>query len=94
MSKSTTLKGTVTEFDWSNPHVHINFDVNNSEGKLESWQAESNSPLLLARAGWNRNTLKAGDEITLIGHAAKDGGKTIRMVKIILGDGQELTPGQ
>lgn len=94
MSKSTSLKGTVTAFDWSNPHAQIHLDVKNSKGEVENWQAESNSPLLLARAGWNRNTLKAGQEITLIGHPAKDSGKTIRMVKIILADGQELTPGQ
>ena len=94
MSKSITLKGTVTAFDWSNPHVQIGLDVKNSKGEVENWQAESNSPLLLARAGWNRSTLKVGDEITLSGHAAKNNGKAIRMVKIILADGRELTPGQ
>ncbi len=94
MAKTTSLKGTVIAFEWANPHAMISLEVKNSKGEVEKWQAETNSPLLLSRAGWNRNTIKAGDEITVVGHAAKNDDKVIRLVKIIYADGHELSPGE
>lgn len=90
MSKSTTVKGTVTSFDWTNPHAYIYFDVKDDKGAVEKWSAELGALGMLARAGWSRNTLKPGDEITAIGNRAKDGKPTMHLDKVILANGQEL----
>jgi len=90
MSKSTTVKGTVTSFDWTNPHAYIYFDVKDEKGNVEKWSAELGALGMLARAGWSRNTLKLGDEITATGNRAKDGKPIMHLDKIILANGQEL----
>jgi len=91
--KMVTVKGTVTDYQFINPHVEISLDVKNENGAVESWQAELNSPNILSRAsGWNRNTLKNGNEIIVEGHRAKNGLKVIRVEKVSLPDGTELYP--
>ena len=90
MSKSTTVKGTVTSYDWTNPHAYIYFDVKDEKGAVEKWSAELGALGMLARAGWSRNTLKLGDEITATGNRAKDGKPIMHLDKIILANGQEL----
>lgn len=92
MSKTTTLKGTVTAFDFSNPHAMVTLEVK-TDTSIEKWRAETNSPLLLARAGWTRNSLKPGDQITITGHTAKNSTNLIRVVNIVFANGQELNPG-
>lgn len=89
---SVTLKGVVTEFQWSNPHALIMFDVTDDTGKVEKWIGETNSPNTLSRQGWTKNTVKVGDQITLIGHRVKGGGNYINFRKIIFADGRELSP--
>src|SRR5258708_27170586 len=73
MTKSMTVKGTVTGFDWTNPHVYIYVDVKDEKGAAEKWSVEMASTGMLARAGWRRDTVQAGDDITIIGHRAKAG---------------------
>ena len=73
MSKSVTVAGTITDFQFVNPHVLIAMDVKDPSGKVEKWQGELTSPNHLARAGWTKSTLKPGDQITLIGGPAKSG---------------------
>jgi hypothetical protein len=68
-----TLEGVVVELQMINPHAIIVFDVTGADGKLVRWQAEGGGPNALAREGWTRNTLKAGDKITLIGRRVKSG---------------------
>jgi hypothetical protein len=93
LTKTVTVKGTVTDFEFANPHVEIALDVKGEDGAVEKWQAELNSPNILARAsGWNRNTLKAGDQVVLEGHRAKRGLKVIRVEKVSLPDGTEIFP--
>jgi hypothetical protein len=92
-TKLVTIKGTVTDFQFINPHVEISLDIKNDDGSIENWQGEMNSPNILARAsGWKRNTLKAGDEIILEGHRSKNGLKVLRVEKVSLSDGTELFP--
>lgn len=91
-SKLTTLKGTVTEYKFINPHVEISIAVKNDKGKVENWIAEANSPNVLSRRGWSRDTMKPGDEITLIGNSGKNGTFTLRLQKVVLSTGQELDP--
>jgi hypothetical protein len=92
MSYTATVKGIVTGFEWVNPHALIFFDVTDENGKVEKWTAETNSPNTLSRQGWNRNTVKTGDQITLVGHRVKGGGTYINFSKIIFADGRELNP--
>lgn len=92
MSKSVTVKGTVTEFSFINPHTAIYLDVKDDKGNTEKWMVEADSPNNLARAGWTRNTIKAGDEVSVVGNRMKDGSKVLRLQKIILSGGKELKP--
>jgi hypothetical protein len=92
-SKLVAIKGTVTDFHFSNPHVEISLDVKKDDGSVENWQGELNSPNILSRAsGWNRNTLKPRDQVILVGYRAKNGLKILRLEKVSLADGTELFP--
>jgi hypothetical protein len=91
-SKLTTLKGTVTDYQFINPHVEISVDVTNDKGKVENWIGEANSPNVLSRHGWDRDIIKKGDQITVIGNAGKNGSKTLRLQKVVLSNGKELDP--
>jgi hypothetical protein len=91
-SKLTTLKGTVSDFQFINPHVEISVDVPNEKGQTETWIGEANSPNVLSRHGWDRNIIKKGDTITVIGNRGKNGSKTLRLQKVVLSTGQELDP--
>ena len=92
-----TIKGTVTEFVWSNPHCQIYLDVKDNSGKVVNWGIESNSPGQMTRAGWTRHTLKPGDEITVTLTPAKTGapfgfsGWALGEGKIVLANGQTMT---
>jgi Family of unknown function (DUF6152) len=91
-SKLITLKGTVSDFQFINPHVVISVDVTDDKGKSETWIGEANSPNVLSRHGWDRTILKKGDQITVIGNRGKNGSKTLRLQKVVLSNGQELDP--
>ena len=86
----TTLMGTVTEFEWANPHVAIHLDVKDDRGNIERWTAETAPPAMLRRVGWDRNTIKPGDRITVSGYQLKDGSKILSVRRIVLPNGQEL----
>jgi Family of unknown function (DUF6152) len=89
-SKQVTLKGTVTEFQWANPHAWIHIDVPNADGLKESWQVELNSPNNLKRQGWKSSSVKPGDRVTLVLNPLKDGSKGGLFVSITLPDGTVL----
>jgi hypothetical protein len=91
-SKSVTVKGTVTEFAFINPHSAIYLDVKDDKGNVEKWLVEADSPNNLARAHWNKVSLKPGDEISVVGNRAKDGSKVMRLQKVVFSNGQELKP--
>jgi hypothetical protein len=90
-SRSVTVKGTVTSFEWTNPHAYIYLDVKNEKGAVEKWNIELGAISMLARVGWKRDSLKPGDEITAIGNPAKDGKPQLHLEKIVLPNGQELS---
>ena len=92
MSKTITVTGKITDFQFVNPHVLISMDVKDASGKVDKWEGELTSPNHLARAGWTKSTLKPGDEITLIGGPAKSGTPTMWIRKITK-DGQEVSLG-
>jgi hypothetical protein len=90
------IKGTITEFVWTNPHSQIYMDVKNKDGKVVNWAIETNSPGILTRAGWTRRSIKAGDEVTIILCPAKNGAPVAYIgsgdpgTKVIFSDGREL----
>ena len=92
VSSTATVKGVVTEFEWVNPHALIHVDATDENGKVEKWVAETNSPNILNRQGWTKNTVKPGDQVTLVGHRVKGGANYINFSKIIFADGRELDP--
>jgi hypothetical protein len=90
LEKSVTLKGTVTQFEFINPHVILSFDVKNDQGKVENWQSEATGPQQLRKMGLNRESLKENDQITITGNPARNGSHTMRVLKLVMPDGQEL----
>lgn len=72
-SKLTTLKGTVTDFQFINPHVVLAVDVTDDKGKTDNWIGEANSPNVLSRHGWDKDIIKKGDQITVIGNRPENG---------------------
>ena len=93
MSKLVTVKGTVTEYYFTNPHVQLLIAVKKEDGSVEKWRGELNSPNIVARVvGWNSKTFKPGDELVLLGNRAKDGTNVLRLEKIQQPDGTELYP--
>src|SRR5262249_49915360 len=88
-----TVSGTVSKYMFTNPHVLIYVDVKDDQGNVETWIAESASPLRLARVGWNTKTLKAGDEITVTGAPVKTGRKIMSIVKVTGQNIPSLTQG-
>jgi hypothetical protein len=91
-AQRTTLKGKVTEFQWTNPHAFIQMEVTGAAGKAEIWSIELNSPNNLKRQGWKSTSLKAGDEITLITAPLRDMSdhKGGLFISLKLADGTEL----
>jgi hypothetical protein len=89
-SQQVTLKGTVREFQWTNPHAWIHLDVPNANGVADTWQVELNSPNNLKRQGWKSTSIKAGDQVTLVLNPLKDGSKGGLFLSITLPDGTVL----
>ena len=86
-ARTVTLRGTVGEFLFRNPHGIIRFTVRDAEGAEQAWKAETNSPSILERRGWTRESLKAGDAVVVEGWLARDGSRYLRMRKVTRGDG-------
>src|SRR5882672_10923419 len=73
-TKVVSVKGTVTDFQFINPHVQISLDVKNEKGEIEKWVGEARSPTMLSRiGGWDKNTIKIRDVITASGHRTMNG---------------------
>ena len=84
-TKPTVLKGTVTDFEWKNPHAQLFLDVKDTGGNLLKWAVEMNSPGVLQRnEGWTRKTIKAGDEVTVTMFPSKAGTPVGVVSKIVL----------
>lgn len=89
-----TLKGTITEFLWANPHVQVYLDSKNAKGKLEHWSCETVSPGILIRQGWKKDELKAGERITITLAPAKSGTTVGYVLEIVTEDGRDYKLGQ
>ena len=92
-TKPITLKGKVTKMEWMNPHIWIYLDVADEKGAVTKWQVEGGAPNSLRRNGWNRDSIKDGEMLTIEGSMAKDGSKTVNGRTIKFGDGREILAG-
>ena len=86
----TALKGVVTDFEFVNPHSIVHLDVKEQDGKTDSWLVFIAPPVMLSKIGWNKNTVKPGDQITVSGYQARNGSKTLTVLKLVLPDGKVL----
>jgi uncharacterized protein YdeI (BOF family) len=91
MTTQSAVKGTVTQFEWTNPHAYIHIQVKDANGVAVEWTAELASLGMLSRVNWRRDTVKPGDEITIYGNRAKNGKTLMRLDKISFANGQELS---
>src|SRR5712671_3866299 len=82
-TKLTTYKGTVTDFQFMNPHSEVWFDVTSADGKVEKWTGEAPSLTTMSRLGWNKTLFKPGDQITFVGNLAKNGSHIMRLRKVV-----------
>jgi len=87
-AKTLQLKGTVTSFDWVNPHVSLAWDVKTQNGGIEHWVVELTSPGMLTRSGWHHDSVKPGDEVTVYFHPTKNGTKWGIFQRVAFADGR------
>lgn len=88
--ETITISGQVTSFRFSNPHGIVRLTVVNDDGVEEAWQAETNSPNMLRRRGWSRDSIKPGDQVTIEGYPTRDGSPYVRISVLTFTDGSEL----
>ena len=85
-----TVKGTVVEFKWANPHPMMTLEVQSTDGRKEKWTVGGPAITRLEANGWSKTTVKVGDVITGTGYQFADGQKIIRLERVVLADGKEL----
>jgi hypothetical protein len=90
LARLVTVKGTVTEVVWENPHPMITLEVQADDGKRETWQVGGPALNRMTANGWTRTSVKRGDVITGIGYQFADGQKIMRLERVVLADGAEL----
>lgn len=88
--RMTTVKGTVLDFQFRNPHGMIRLTVTDQNGVRTIWKAETNSPSILERRGWTAYSLKSGDAISIEGWPARDGSNYLRMRVVKRADGTTI----
>jgi uncharacterized low-complexity protein len=88
-SEPYTVTGTVVEFQFLNPHCIITLEAKDDSGAAQKWQGELTSPNHLIRAGWNAQSLKPGDKVTLTGWRVKSGANSLWITKTVV-NGEEL----
>ena len=95
LSEHLTMSGTVTDFQFVNPHVLIFFEVENDDGSSTVWSAGLTSPNRLARSdGWTRETFKPGDTVTITGSPARSGAPSLWVDAVLDGNGNSLLQGE
>jgi hypothetical protein len=92
-TQMVTLVGTVTAFEWTNPHAYIELDVPGENGAITHWSIELGSPSILQQGGWKFKDLKYGDRITAIVSPLKSGQSGALLSRITMPDGRVLGNG-
>ena len=92
-TKRITMKGTVVEWFWANPHCILKFDVTNDKGDVEHWFVETSNPADMVNYGWTKQALKPGDQVGVTLMPVKNGKPIGRVVEVVLPNGQKLGSG-
>ena len=85
-----TIKGTIIELVWANPHPMMTLEVQANDGRTERWEVGGPAIIRMESNGWTKTTVKPGDVITGIGYQFADGQKIVRLERVVLADGKEL----
>mgnify|MGYP003348491365 CR=1 FL=1 len=93
LARNITLKGTIKEVQFTNPHVWLQLLTPDGKGGQTEWSIEAGAPGMLLRTGWKRNSVKPGDSVTVVTHPAKSGAPTGSLVSVATSDGRTLGPG-
>jgi hypothetical protein len=89
-TKTITLKGTVTQWAWSNPHCILHIDVADESGQVVPWIVETENPTSMFNIGWTKTSMKPGDQVTVTAMQVKNGKPIGRIVDVLLPSGQKL----
>ena len=92
-TRELTLKGSVTEWIWANPHCFLKFDAKDETGTVRNWAVEVSNPTDMTRLGWARTSFKGGDEVTVTLQPVKSGAPIGRLRSVVLPNGQTLASG-
>lgn len=90
MSQPVTVKGTVIDFAWENPHPMITLEVRTDDGKVEKWLVGGPAINRMEANGWTKASVKPGDVLTGIGYQFTDGQKILRLERVVFADGKEM----
>jgi hypothetical protein len=93
VGKEVTLKGTVTEWIWSNPHCFLKIDVKDASGGVTRWVVETQNPTTMTQGGWSRRMFTPGDEVTVTLEPYKNGAPIGLVRSVVLPDGRKLGAG-
>jgi hypothetical protein len=88
--KIVTVKGTVEDFSFRNPHGLLMLTAKDAAGIEQHWRIETNSPNILRRRGWSEDSIKPGEQVTVEGYPARDGSPSMRVYRVTFPDGREL----
>jgi hypothetical protein len=90
ITKTVTVKGTVTDWFWANPHCLLRFDVTDENGQVSHWVGETQAPINMIGKGWRRDSFKAGDELTVSLRPLKNGKPGGSVLNVTLANGKVL----
>ena len=90
-TKKITVKATVAEWFWANPHCFLKFDSKDDKGNVVHWVAEASNPSNIVNLGWRKQTFKPGDEVTVTFIPVKNGQPIGRLQQVVLPNGQTLS---
>jgi hypothetical protein len=88
--KKITIKGTVTQWIWSNPHCMLQFDVTDDSGQVVHWIAETENPSTMSRNGWTEKSFKSGDQVTVTAIPLKNHNPVGRIIEVVSANGERL----
>jgi Family of unknown function (DUF6152) len=89
--KSIILSGTVTQYEWANPHSIISVAVTTNKGTVEQWHGEFLPPAEMVRAGWSKETIKPGDQVTMTGRPGRHAQRIMWLESLVTADGRKLS---
>ena len=84
LNREITVTGTITEFELVQPHAKIHFQVKDTNGNLAEWMAQGPTPVSARRDGWGSRTIKPGDQVSITGHPARNGSRTMNVRKLVV----------